>query len=356
MTDVLCCTRYSRLGASSRVRFYIYDSYINENFNVIYNNLFDDDYIKKIYSNRKRKKSIIRLMKYYSSRVLYLYKNKDVNILWLQKELLPFFPAWLELLLLKGKKVIVDYDDATFHTYDQHKNKFVRFFLGSKIDKIMARSDVVIVGNTYLADRAKVAGASFIEIIPSVIDIKKYVVKSYASISYIGRPLIIGWIGSPGSQQLLERILPVLEKVAKNKNIILRTVGAVPFKSDFLNVECLPWTESEEVSMIKTFDVGIMPVQDVGFQKGKCGFKLIQYMACGVPVIASPVGINYDIVQHGVNGYLANEDKDWVDAINNFINTPDDISKMGMAGRIQVESNYCTDVTAKKLIGLIKNV
>ena len=120
------------------------------------------------------------------------------------------------------------------------------------------------------------------------------------------------------------------------------TLPAVP-------TEHVPWTEAAEVAAIAEFDVGIMPLADEPWERGKCGYKLIQYMACGLPVVASPVGVNRQIVEHGVNGFLAETPTQWDEALRTLLADPALRQRMGQAGRQKVERQFSLQVTGPKV-------
>jgi glycosyltransferase involved in cell wall biosynthesis len=280
------------------------------------------------------------------------------SVIFLEYELFPWFPALFERwLVLKGCSIIVDYDDALFHQYDQNKRKFVRFLFGNKIKSVMCLASVVTVGNSYLRDFAISAGAKRIEVIPTVVDIYKYSVRRQSFDVYSDTtPFTIGWIGSPSTQHYLLAIVPALVQVCSKGNMRLRLIGANPFDLPGIPAEFIVWSEDTEVSQIMSFDVGIMPLPDEPWTRGKCGLKLIQYMACGVPVIASPVGVNLEIVTEGANGYLARTIEDWIQAFDHLRTHRIIGQRMGVAGRRLVEDRYCMQVTAPKLIALIQSL
>jgi glycosyltransferase involved in cell wall biosynthesis len=304
--------------------------------------LLGDTYIKQIYAEQKVSK--LYLLTQYLKRILVLLSAKE-ETLWVEKEFLPFFPFWFEQLLRRGRRMIVDYDDATFHVYDNHPNKLMRFLLGRKIDKIMATADVVVAGNSYIADRAKKAGASHVVIVPSVIDISKYSVKNWSQ----AKPTVIGWIGSPSSQKLLESIFPVLEQIARTRPVEYRFVGVHNLKKADFAYQAYDWSEETEVDMIKGFDIGIMPIENKPFQHGKCGFKLIQYLACGVPIVGTPIGVNQDIILMGKNGFPASTELEWVQALNTLLDDPVTAAEFGKFGRRQVEEKYCIQAVVHQL-------
>ena len=149
-------------------------------------------------------------------------------------------------------------------------------------------------------------------------------------------------------------IKPALETVCTGRNARVVLVGAGLVDLSSVPVEIRPWSYSEEVTEIQQFDVGIMPLPDAPWERGKCGYKLIQYMACAKPVVASPVGANCDIVKQGVNGFLASTQAEWIDALNTLRSQPEVRVRMGSVGRCDVESKFCLRVTAPRLLALLR--
>ncbi|NPV29978.1 MAG: glycosyltransferase family 4 protein [Firmicutes bacterium] len=349
---VLLLSRYTRLGASSRVRFYQYIPYLKEQgIEVTVSPLFGDDYIKNLYSGNK--KCFGSIIAAYFRRLGVLLKSRRFDLLWIEKELFPWLPALAEAVLQWFNiPYVVDYDDAVFHRYDLHSNVLVRSFLGRKIDKVMRRAALVLVGNDYLAERAYRAGAKRVEYLPTVIDLNRYNVVDKAGDTSFN----IGWIGSPATAKYLNLVHPALAEVCRKRNTRLVLVGSGEIKLENVPIMLRSWSEETEVADIQSFDVGIMPLPDEPWERGKCGYKLIQYMACGVPVVASPVGVNKQIVENGVNGYLCQTTIDWVNALTTLRDIPELRVKMGRAGRIKVGKKYCTQVTAPRLVALLHSI
>jgi glycosyltransferase involved in cell wall biosynthesis len=248
---------------------------------------------------------------------------------------------------------VVDYDDAVFHRYDMHPSFIVRAFLGHKIDRVMRNAALVIVGNEYLAERSLQAGSKNVELLPSVVDVRRYSQKTAMD----DTGFTIGWIGSPVTAPYLDIIRDAVTAVASDPSIRVSLLGAGsadPFP--FIPTTKLSWDEERELSIGRNFDIGIMPLLDGPFERGKCGYKLIQYMAGGLPVVASPVGVNRQIVEHGVNGYLAHSTDDWIFALRTLKHDIDQRYEMGQAGRNKAEKMYNLNVTAPKLLTLLSNV
>lgn len=350
--NILLLSRYSRMGASSRVRSYQYLPYLRSyGFRVTVAPLLDDEYLETLYTSKRKHFSSI--LKGYLKRARYLLTSRHYDLLWIEKELFPWLPAWTEILLARiGVPYIVDYDDAVFHNYDLHPNKLVRVLLGRKIDTVMRQSALVIAGNDYLASRARQAGARWVEILPSVVDLERYPSMCYST----NEIFTIGWIGAPVTARYLRLIRSALAEVCQGGRGRLVLVGSGQVELDAVATEIRPWSEETEVADIQSFDVGIMPLSDEPWERGKCGYKLIQYMACSKPVVASPVGVNKQIVENGVNGFLASTIDDWVRALSVLRDNPELRKSMGKAGRRKVEAMYSVQVTAPRLVSLLKSV
>lgn len=337
MQHIVYFTKYARNGASSRLRSYQYIDVLNQepNLKVTVQNLFPEQYITKLYNNQSVKK--IALFSYIK-RFFFLFTVFRFDKVVIEKELFPYLPAWAEIILeFLGVHYLVDYDDAIFHNYDTHPNKWVKRFLGNKIKTVIKKADVVIVGNSYLKDYALKAKAKKCFTIPTVIDISKYPEKNKLN----NNLLTVGWIGTPKTIGLLQGNLNHIENNDLKFNWI--TIGGKLEKTKN-PYTFLYWTENTEVQNIHKLDIGLMPLLDSDFEKGKCGYKLIQYMACGIPVIASAVGANNEIVSDGANGFLVNTPEDWTKHLSFFINTPDQLNHMGQMARKTVENKYTLQV------------
>lgn len=349
---ILILPRYSPEGPSSRIRIYNYIPFLQNAGYLIYAEpLLKENYINYLYNDHNLKKSDI-LISYLKRIYLLLNKNK-YDLIWLQQEAFPWVPGWFEKICLKAKvPIVTDYDDAFFHRYDLHNMHFIRKFLGNKIDTIMNFSDVVTAGNEYLAERSRKNKTRSVEMIPSVIDITKYSIKDYEKKT----KFIIGWLGSPATVKYLSYIKEQLKEFCKDGNSELNLVGANKVDFEGFTINLIKWTQETEVNEIHKFDIGIMPLPDTPWERGKCGFKLIQYMACGIPVIASPVGVNSEIVEHGINGYLAKKPEDWIHYFNILKNNSELRQKMGLAGRELVEKKFTYQATAPKLIEVFERL
>ena len=349
---VLLLSKYPRKGASSRLRSLQYLPYLNSRgINVVESSLFDERYLNSLYQSNQR--SVLHVGCRYFKRLCVLFTLFRYDVLWIEKEVFPYFPAVVERLLkLMRKPFIVDYDDAIFHNYDLSSNALIRRVLGQKIDRVMAYASHVVAGNEYLAARATRAGSTKITIIPTVVDHTRY--NPVASPE--SKKLIIGWIGSPSTEKYVVAIREPLIRLCREHDARLLLVGATDgvrseFDSDLLELQ--PWSEASEPELISRMDIGIMPLADGPWERGKCGYKLIQYMASGKPVIASPVGVNVDIVNDAACGLLAGDDEGWGAALEAVLSDSTARARLGQQGRAAVEERYSLQAQAPRLAEVI---
>lgn len=333
----LMVTRYDAAGASSRLRHMQYvPALAAAGIEAEVDPFFSGAYLEQLYTGRSTRSEAFAA---YARRMPRLGRARGFDVLWLEKEALPWLPWAIERRLLpRGVPLVVDFDDAVFHNYDLHSSAFVRRALGDKIDRLMASAALVTAGNAYLAARAQAAGAARIEIVPTVVDLEAY---RLAPLPAADEPARIGWIGTPSTwNAYVAPMLPLLTRCAAETDARILAVGAGHGGSAHPLLDIEPWSEASEVSLIQRMSIGIMPLADTPWARGKCGYKLIQYMACGLPVVASPIGVNADIVEHGVNGFLAETEAEWHAAISALLRDPDLRRRMGAAGRRTVEAHY----------------
>ena len=214
----------------------------------------------------------------------------------------------------------------------------------------------MIAGNGYLAARAWRAGASRVEILPTVIDLERYPEPVAHKSQDVNRLPRIVWIGSPTTVPYLRLLAEPLRVLSLQIPFKLRVIGSADFEMTGVQVEAMDWSENTEFRDISDCEIGIMPLPDTPWEQGKCGYKLIQYMACGLPVVASPVGANLEIVQPGRNGYLADSNDAWVSALADLLQSDVLRQGMGACGRQDVESRYCLQKTGPVLASLLRTV
>jgi len=311
--------------------------------------LFDLNYIDDIYATQDwfagRFRGAPHLLEGFVRRMGALLGARRYDVVWLEKELFPYLPGAFEGVLKRlGVPYVVDYDDAIFHRYDQARSALVRRLLANKLDPLLRGAFAVIAGNDYLADYARRHGARRVEVIPTVLDITRYRVVPEPDAAI----LRIGWIGSPSTAPYLQLLQSPLQTMAQERPHRLVTVGAPPLDMPGVAIEQHDWSIETEAALVESFHIGVMPLLDTAWECGKCGYKLLQYMACGRPVIASPVGVNRQIVD-GQAGFLAKTDDDWLTALRHLSASPQQRSAMGAVGRQWVEHGYTLQAMAPRV-------
>lgn len=349
---VLALTRYGRQGASSRLRvFGFVERLAALGISVKAAPLVTDAMLVERYRTGSYRPSA--LVSAYLSRIAAMVRVDSCDVCLIEHEALPWMPVALERVLGPRTPRVIDFDDAAFHRYDQHRSRIVRSMLGSRIDTVMQMAHTVIAGNEYIAARAQVAGARRLERLPTVVDLSRYPVPA-ARVPRVDAEVRVVWIGQPTNVRYLSMVLDALERVGGEYPLLLRTVGAKGPSLTCVRTESIEWTETDEARLLGECDIGIMPLPDEPWERGKCGYKLIQYMACGLPVIASPVGANTAIVRQGQTGFLCRTFEEWTEALLELVRSARLRRQMGLAGRAVTEAEYSLDIAAPKLAKILR--
>lgn len=349
----LVLSRYGLGGASSRVRF---AQYFNElairGIECHMSELLPDAYLPLRYRNSPWR--FAHVLRGYAQRLVALLARGRYDVAWVEGELYPGLPAIFEdLLALSRIPYLVDYDDALFHKYDALARGPLRILFSGKFCRLLSRASGVTAGNAYLEELSRQHGASAVTRIPSVVDAERY--QPAVALRSSTGALTIGWIGSPHTTKHLWLAEPALRRLAQERPLELLTVGAAPLEGYGVPVRQYSWSLDSEIALIESMDIGIMPLADEPWERGKCGYKLIQYMALAKPVVASPVGVNCEIVEGGVNGYLAAGIDDWTRALRELGASPELRAQMGHAGRSRVVACYSVQAQVDKVARLLRD-
>jgi len=262
------------------------------------------------------------------------------------RKTLPILFLWL--LRRNARRLLFDFDDAIFCKDDgtRSTNRMARF------SAMVRLCDKIFAGNKYLAKTAEAFNSNVIHV-PTAIDSHKYFVTANKPKTSID----IVWIGSRSTRKYLEHIIPALQKARKSVfNLRLKIIA--DFDLSAINLQTLPiqWTSDNEAIELASAHIGIAPLIDDNWSRGKCGLKVLQYMAAGLPVIASNVGVNPELVQPGVNGDLARTMNDWIELINRLALDTNLRARYGSAGRQFVNDNYSIEVVFKRILNAINNM
>lgn len=281
-----------------------------------------------------------------------LFEAPQYNCIFIHREAAPLGPPLFEWYLAKvlKKRIIYDFDDAIWIPNTSAENRLVTIFKAtSKVSLICNWSAVISAGNQYLCSFAESNSTARVVRMPTVVDtIHRY---NKAKEHTAGR-IIIGWTGSHSTLKYLDMIVPVLRQLRKDTDF---TFLVIADKRPDLNLDdfsFIPWNAGTEIEDLMKIDVGIMPLQPDEWAEGKCGFKLIQYLALGIPAIASPIGVNNEIIKEGVNGYLCSDEDDWVNALKQLINDRELRQRLGEKGRKKIVEEYSIEGNKERFLSL----
>jgi glycosyltransferase involved in cell wall biosynthesis len=267
------------------------------------------------------------------------------DITWLSRTLMP---GYLTLEPFLKKPLIFDVDDAIWLT---------KPFGKQAVSDIARRADVIFAGNQYIADWMG-QYSQRIYIVPTAVDSEIYKPAEEKALS--GDGFIIGWIGSSGTLPYLEAIEdPLNEFLLKygDASILVMADRPPSFKKiTGEKIKYIPWTETEEVSTLQKMDVGLMPLPDDEWTRGKCAFKMVQYMSCAVPVIVSPVGMNAEVLGLGEAGFSAVKNTDWYDSLEYIYMNRDKAQEIGRNARAIVLRNFDRRLITQQIAGIMMSL
>lgn len=292
-----------------------------------------------------------------SKRLLRIIRSVDAaafDVVFLQRPAVPHTPLPEQLIHRLNRRTIFDVDDAIFLNADGTANQRYEHTFSTIVDEVCH----VICGNDFLAQAA--AAPQKTTIIPTVIDCERYSPATDRQ-KYLAddKELIIGWMGTAGNFKSLDLVVPALRQVLdKHENTRFRVVSNARFKplADHPQCESIPWSADAEIDLLRSFDIGLMPLLDIPVSYGKCGFKMIQYMAVGTAVVSSSVGANIDIFEGSGAGFLADNTAEWVQALELLINDALKRRRCGESGRQHVLKNYSIRSVIDQYMALFEEV
>ena len=264
-----------------------------------------------------------------------------------------FFGTFFERMMTKkGARIIYDFDDAIW-LMDKNPKQGVFNLLKNpeKTARIIGLSDRIIVGNKYLKEYAEQFSKNVL-VIPSTINMDHYNIKKEKK-----DRVCIGWTGSFSTVKHFETVIPALESI-KNKygdQVYFKVIGDPNYNNRQLDIEGTKWKSESEARDLSELDIGLMPLPDDEWSRGKCAMKGLQYMALSIPTIMSPVGVNKDIVIDGVNGMLASTTEEWIIKLSELIENPTLRKEMGDAGKKTVEKDFSTAANRDKWLAVFQD-
>jgi glycosyltransferase involved in cell wall biosynthesis len=278
------------------------------------------------------------------SRLPGIISSYSADACWLERG---FCPGLVTLEPCLKKPIVFDIDDAIW---------FHKPFGEAAVRCFAKKSEIIMAGNAYLANWISKYNKR-VKVIPTAVDTDLFLVKDYNKKD--SEKFVVGWIGSSAGYKYLESIeRELLIFAQQHKNIEFLIIADKPPHFNDLNkyARFLPWSKEIEVSAIHAMDVGIMPLLDTEWEHGKCSFKMLQYMSCGLPVVVSAVGMNVDVLARGNVGLGVVKNQEWADALTLLYNNPAMCLEMGKNGRLVIEQFYSVSKVTKDIADIFKNL
>ena len=359
---VLALSPIPEEGAGCRFRIAQFMPYLaSVGVEVTLSSLFTTDFFRLVYKPGHYARKAVTFAALSARRLGSLRDLQRFDVVFIYREMFPIGPAIVErLIAARGRPPIVfDFDDAIFLPSVSDANRLIGVLKRpQKVAAIIRSSDHVITGNEYLAAYAR-RFTSAVTTIPTSVDTARFAPAAGTGSTSRGDAgdLVVGWIGSPTTSGYIRSLAPVLRRVHERHPFTLRVSGAGErFEIPGVTIDHQPWSLEREVELFNTCDVGVYPLADDEWSKGKCGFKALEFMACGVPVVAAAVGVNREIVADGDNGFLASTEDEWVDKLTRLLADAALRRRFAEAGRRTVEERYSVRVNAPRLAETLRKV
>ncbi|NOZ47369.1 MAG: glycosyltransferase family 4 protein [Chlorobi bacterium] len=323
-----------------RFRFEQYMEYLKQNnFSFTYSYLISAKDDKVFYSPKNLIPKLLIVIKSIFIRLFDVIRAPRFKIIFIYRE--AFMLRWIifeKLLKLSGAKIIFDFDDAIWLNNISKGNENLNWLKSpQKTSKIIKLSNLVFAGNNYLAAYAKQYNSN-VKVIPTTID----TIYHRNNAEKKSEKICIGWTGSATTLKYFKDAIPALKKVYKKYNSLIefKVIVDIIYEEPDLNLKSTDWKLKTEIEDLSEINIGIMPLPDDEWAKGKCGFKGLQYMALEIPTVMSPVGVNTEIIEDGINGFLASTENEWVEKLSLLIESETLRKKLGKAGRNTVIEKY----------------
>ncbi|TAN62771.1 glycosyltransferase [bacterium] len=351
---ILFWVPYPRQGASNRYRVEQFLPFLKERYKVRLRPFWSEPAYKILYEKGRHLRKIFYFALGFLSRISDLICISRFDIVFIHREACPIGGAFFETLAARaGRPIVFDFDDAIYLASSSRCNNFIeKLKRPGKVESIIKKSSVVIAGNNYLADFSRRFNHNT-WVIPTCIDTGKY--RLYEK--EVKEEVVIGWVGSITTLDFLRPMENTFRRLsAKFANLKFKVVGGHFSLDGLSNITSVVWSEPGEKSELLSLDIGIMPMPDNEWTKGKCGFKAILYMSMGLPCVCADVGANKDIIEDGLNGYLASSEEEWVSKLSLLVESAELRRKIGAAGRKTAEERFSLKANTPKFLAVIQSV
>ena len=342
-------------GAGCRFRIAQFVPYLRDRgFDVTISPFYTREFFELVYQPGQHARKAASFMALAWRRFREMFELGNYDLVFLYREAIPLGPPLIERAIARrGVPIVYDFDDAIFLPAVSEANRSISFLKDpGRVAQILKLSAEVVVGNEFLAAFARQHTPN-VSVIPTAVDTTRFVPRTAEPAG--PRELVVGWIGSPTTFPYLEALAPLLARVAARQPFTLKVSGAAkPVRFPGVNVVDVPWSLDQEVTLFNSCDAGVYPLTDDDWAQGKCGFKAIQFMACGVPVVAAAVGVNREIIDDGRNGFLATNPAEWAEKLERLLVDADLRRRFAVAGRETIEARYSLRVTAPQLAAIMQ--
>lgn len=352
---VLCIVPYPTEGASARLRVEQFMPYLKDaGIDCVVRPFLTSGFYAILYKRGNVMRKIAYFLACAFRRFVDIARSFYFDAVLIHREAFPLGPPFLEaLLFLFRRRVIFDFDDAIYLPSQGGNYGAAILKCPRKTDFIIRHSDAVIAGNDYLRDYARRFNSA-ITVIPTCIDANRYRRSVRRAVS---EEVVVGWIGSHTTQVFLDELEGIfLTLLAKYRNLKIRLVGGRLNALAHSRMYAKRWSLEDELHDLQGFDIGIMPMPDDEWTRGKCAFKAILYMGCGIPVVASRVGVNTEVIEDGVSGFLVTGEYEWTEKLSLLIENRRLRDQLGQRGREKVVERYSLSGAAPVLVRILDTV
>ena len=339
---------------SQRFRFEQYLGILqNQGYSYEVHGFLDEATNRVLYQQGQTLAKVLGVLRGFLRRLALLPRLSRADFVFIHREATPIGPPWLEWIIAKVllKKIIYDFDDAIWLKDTSGVNDFMsRLKWQQKVLKICRWSYRISAGNAYLADFGRQHNARVV-VNPTTLDTRH---SHFGLKNQQEAPLSIGWTGSHSTMKYLYPLEPVLQELTRQFTFRFVVISNRPPEMQLPDLHYIPWSQAREVADLREMHIGIMPLPNDPWAKGKCGFKALQYLSLGIPALVSPVGVNTEIVHHGENGFHCATNEDWMRYLSQLLRDADMRRRMGAAGRKTVEDHYSVEANTENFLGLFE--
>lgn len=338
---------------SQRFRFEQYFDALNiKNYEYKIQSFLDDQTWNILYKSGHSLAKGFGIIKGFFRRFAILFSLSKYDFIFIHREAAPIGPPIFEWVISKvfNKRIIYDFDDAIWLSDPSESRLLAILKWKKKIGQICKWSYKISCGNAYLANFAKEYNDNVV-VNPTTIDtLNVHQPELYPHAK--SDKLTIGWTGTHSTLFYLKSFIPIIKNIERDYNLEFLVIANRKPEFELSSLRFIPWNAQTEIKDLLQIDIGIMPLTDDQWSVGKCGFKALQFMALGIPCLASPVGVNKQIIKNDVNGILCETDEDWEKGLRLLIKDASKRKSLGTKGRETVKEEYSVDSNTTNFLGL----